>query len=149
MGTDVPVQTLEPLDILELVAARHEHDMTGLAVRLQGVHASLEKPDAVYLTLFELIDGMTEHLLFIIEERLVPGRIIIPVKCHSYAVKLERLEGRMFLEQIRVRQTEHTAGILMTGPLQPDGSNGHVLPLCRTSVRRRTQLPRPSVASSR
>lgn len=66
VGTDIPVQTLEPPEIFYIRTARHEHDMIGLAVRLQGFHASLEKLDAVYFPLLELIDGTAERPLLVI-----------------------------------------------------------------------------------
>lgn len=39
----------------------------------------------------------------------------MPVKDHPYAVRLERLERKMVLEPLGVREAEHTAGIPMTG----------------------------------
>lgn len=49
MGTDIPVKPFEASEILYIHTARHEHDMIGFAVRLQGGHARLEKFDAVYV----------------------------------------------------------------------------------------------------
>lgn len=69
---DVPVEPLEPPGILELVAARHEHDMIGLTVCLQGSHARLEELDAVDFALLELIERLAERPLFIIEQTRVP-----------------------------------------------------------------------------
>ena len=53
---DIPVDPFEASVIFYPVTTRHEHDMKGLAVRLQGGHARLEELDAVYFSLFELID---------------------------------------------------------------------------------------------
>lgn len=39
----------------------------------------------------------------------------MPVKGHSDAARLERLEGWMILEQVGVGEAEHTAGIPMPG----------------------------------
>lgn len=69
---DVPVESLEPPGILELVTARHEHDMTGSVVQLHGGHARFEELDTVYLAFFELIKGTAERPLFIVEQVGVP-----------------------------------------------------------------------------
>lgn len=39
----------------------------------------------------------------------------MPVKSHSDAPRLERRERKVVLEQVGMRETEHTAGVPMTG----------------------------------
>lgn len=112
---DVPVETLEATGILELVAARHEHDMIGLAVRLQGGHARLEELDAMYLALLELIERTAERPLFIVEQVCVPRRIVIPVESDFYSMRLERLERLPVLEKVGARKAEHPARLPVPG----------------------------------
>ena len=52
----------------------------------------------MYFPFFELIDGMTECLLFFVEKCLVPGRIIIPIEYHSCTVQLEWFEWWLFFK---------------------------------------------------
>ncbi len=83
---DVPVEPFEALAVFYPVAARHEHDMIGFAVRLQGGHTCLEELDAMYLPALELVDRTAERPLLVVEQRVVPGRIVMPVESHSDAV---------------------------------------------------------------
>lgn len=115
MLAHIPVQPLEPLFILYPVAARHEHDMIRLAVRLYGGHTCLEKLDAVYLSLLEPVDGTAECPLCFIEKIIVPGRIVIAVKCNPDSTELERFERMPVVEPVGIHAAEHTAGVSMSG----------------------------------
>ena len=53
---DIPVESFEPLPVFYPVAARHEHDMVRLSVRLESVHARLEELDAVRFAILELVE---------------------------------------------------------------------------------------------
>ena len=110
---DIPVEPLETAHILALVTARHEHDMIGLVLRLKGVHARLEEPDAVYLAVLEAVEVAAESPLFPVEQVAVPRRIIEPVENHPYAVRLERSERLLPLEERGTGKGEHPAGVPM------------------------------------
>lgn len=69
---DVPVEPLEPPGILELVTARHEHDVTGRVVQLHSGHTRFEELDTVVLALFELVKGTAERPMFVIDQVGVP-----------------------------------------------------------------------------
>jgi hypothetical protein len=69
--SDVPVEPFEPLTVFYPVATRHEHYMVRSLFQLQGIHTRFKELDSVYISLFELVDGMAESPLFIIEQRIV------------------------------------------------------------------------------
>lgn len=112
---DIPVEPFESSGILEPVTARHEHDMIGLAVQLQCGHTRLEELDTVYFPLLELIERMAERPLFVVEQVFVPGWVVMSVKGHPDAVRLEGLERVVNLEQVGTGKAEHPAGIPMAG----------------------------------
>ena len=53
---DIPVEPFEPLPVFYPIAARHEHDMVRLSIRLQGGHARLEELDAVSFAILEQVE---------------------------------------------------------------------------------------------
>ena len=115
VGRDVPVKSLETLPVLYPVAARHEHDVARVRIQRQGRHASLEKRNAVVLSLLEGIEGSAELALFFAEQPFVPRRIVVPVERHADAVEAEGLERMPVLEKIGMGEAEHPAGIPVPG----------------------------------
>ncbi len=112
---DIPVEAFEASAVFYPVATRHEHDMIGLAVQLQCGHARLEELDAVYLSLLELVERTAERPLLVAELVFISGRVVMSVKGHPDAVRLEGLERVVHLEQVGTGKTEHPAGIPMAG----------------------------------
>lgn len=99
VGSNVPVKTLEPPDILELITARHEHDVVRGIVQLQDGQTCLEKADTVILALLELVEGTAERTLFIVEQVGVPRRVVIPIESNLYPVRFERFKWPVVLEK--------------------------------------------------
>lgn len=89
--------------------------MIRLAVRLYGGHTCLEELDAVYLSLLEPVDETAECPLCFVEKIIVPGRIVIAVKCNPDSTELERLERPPVIKPFRMHTAEHTAGVSMYG----------------------------------
>ena len=109
VGRDVPVKSLETLPVLYPVAARHEHDVARGRIQRQGRHASLEKRNAVVLSLLEGIEGSAELSLFFAEQPFVPRRIVVSVERHADAVEAEGLERMPVLEKISALSASRAA----------------------------------------